>query len=77
MIFSLIVLAFVVYVLLNTKIDGDKVSPWVFVCVAILTMLSPVLALVVLAVLVFLIYKGVKENEISTLEWIEDLINDF
>ena len=74
MIFSLIVLAFIVYVLLNTKINGDKVASWIIVCAAILTMTSPFTALVVLGILAFIIYKGVRSGEIDTLDWIENLI---
>lgn len=74
MIFSLIVFAFIVYVLLNTKINGDKGASWIILGAAILTMISPFTALVVLGILAFIIYKGVRSGEIDTLDWIENLI---
>lgn len=76
MIFSLIVLAFIVYVLWNTKIDGDRVAPWAIGLITVLTMASSITALAMLLLVMFLIHKGVKERKINTLEWIEKLIDD-
>lgn len=74
MIFSLIVIAFLSYVIWNTKIDGDRLAPWIGGWMAVIAMTSPLAALAVGGLVATFIYKGVRSGEIDTLEWIENLI---
>jgi hypothetical protein len=74
MIISLIVIAFLSYIIWNTKIDGDKLAPWIGGWIAVIALTSPLAALAEVGLIATFIYKGVQSGEIDTLDWIENLI---
>jgi len=74
MFISLVITVLLLYVAFNTKFDGEKLPNWGFYAIAALTLCSWESALVMLAITIWMLYRGVRNGEISTLEWIENLI---
>lgn len=74
MIISILVTVLLLYVAFNTKLDGDRLPTWCFYVIAALTLCSWESAIVMFALAVYCIVVGVKNGEISTLKWIENLI---
>ena len=74
MIFSLIIIAFLSYIVWNTRIDGDRLAPWIGGWIAVIALTSPLAALAEVGLIATFIYKGVQSGEIDTLNWIENLI---
>ena len=74
MIISLIITALLLYVIFNTKYNGDRLPNWVIWSVALLTLASWESALVMLGISIYCLYNGIKLGEISTFKWIENLV---
>ena len=74
MIISLIITALLLYVAYNTTYDGEKFPYWVFICIAAIGLASWQSAFVMLALSIWALYKGVKDESVRTLDWIQDLI---
>jgi len=75
MLISIILTVVLLYLAFNTKLNGDKLPTWVYYVIALLTLASWESALVMLGVCIYCLYIGIKSGEISTLKWIEKLIN--
>lgn len=73
-IISIVLTVFLLYVAVNTKFDGDKLPQWALYSIALLTLASWESALVMLGIATYCIVRGVRSGEISTLDWIENLI---
>lgn len=74
MIISLILTVLLLYVAYNTTYDGEKFPYWVFICIVAIGLASWQSAIVMVALSIWALYKGVKEGNVNTLDWIEDLI---
>lgn len=74
MLISIILTILLLYVAVNTKIDGDKLPQWALYSIALLTLASWESAIVMLGICVYCLYKGIRTGQISTLNWIENLI---
>lgn len=74
MLISIILTVLLLYVAFNTKIDGDKLPQWILYSIALLTLASWESAIVMLGICIYCLYKGVNSGQISTLNWIENLI---
>lgn len=74
MLVSIIVTILLLYVAVNTKIDGNKLPQWVLYSIALLTLASWESAIVMLGICIYCLYKGINAGQISTLNWIEKLI---
>lgn len=74
MIFSLIIIAFLSYIVWNTRIDGDRLPSWIGGWMAVIALTSPLAALAEVGLIATFIYKGVQSGEIDTLDWIKNLI---
>ena len=76
MLLSIILTIGLLYIAINTKLEGDKLPTWMLFVGALITLASWQSAIVMACICTYGIYKGVKSGEISTLNWIEDLINN-
>ena len=76
MIISLVISIVLLHIANNTKIDGQPLPYWVMICMVAISLASWQSAIVMLIIAIITLYKGIKNEEISTLEWIEDLVND-
>lgn len=76
MIISLIVTTLLLYVAFNTRIDGQLLPYWIIICMVAISLASWQSAIVMLIIALITLYKGIKNKEINTLDWIEDLVND-
>lgn len=74
MLLSIILTILLLYVAVNTKIDGNKLPQWVLYSIALLTLASWESAIVMLGICIYSLYKGINTGQISTLNWIENLI---
>lgn len=74
MIISVILTIVLLYVAVNTKLNGDKLPTWVLYSIALLTLASWESAIVMLGICIYCLYKGVISGEVSTISWIENLI---
>ena len=74
MLISIILTVVLLYVAFNTKFNGDRLPTWAFYAIALLTLASWESALVMLGICIYCLYNGIKSGEISTLNWIENLI---
>jgi len=76
MLISIIITVLLLYVAFNTKLkpDGDKLPNWCFYVIALLTLCSWESAIVMLGICIYALYKGVNTGQISTLNWIENLV---
>ena len=74
MLISIILTVVLLYVAFNTKFNGDRLPTWAFYAIALLTLASGESALVMLGICIYCLYNGIKSGEISTLNWIENLI---
>lgn len=74
MIISILVTLLLLYVAFNTKLDGNRLPTWCFYAIAALTLCSWESAIVMFVLSAYCIVVGVKNGEISTLKWIENLI---
>jgi hypothetical protein len=74
MIISILVTVLLLYVAFNTKLDGKKLPNWCFYAITALTLCSWQSAIVMLIIVAYCLNVGVKNGEISTFEWIENLI---
>ena len=74
MLISIILTVLLLYVAFNTKIDGNKLPQWILYSIALLTLASWESAIVMLGICIYCLYKGVNSGQISTLNWIENLI---
>jgi len=74
MLISIIITALLLYVAFYTKYDGDRLPSWCFYSIAALTLCSWESAIVMLIICIYCLYIGIKSGEISTLNWIENLI---
>lgn len=75
MLISIILTALLLYVAFNTKLEGNRLPNWCFYIIAALTLCSWESAIVMLFICTYCLYKGVNAGQISTLKWIENLIN--
>lgn len=76
MLLSIILTLGLLYIAINTKLEGDKLPTWMLCVGVLITLASWQSAIVMAGVCTYGLYKGVKSGEISTLNWIEDLINN-
>jgi len=76
MLLSIILTLGLLYIAINTKLEGDKLPTWMLCTGALITLVSWQSAIVMVCICMYGLYKGVKSGEISTLNWIEDLINN-
>jgi hypothetical protein len=76
MLLSIILTIGLLYIAINTKLEGDKLPTWMLFVGALITLASWQSAIVMVFICMYGLYKGVKSGEISTLNWIEDLINN-
>lgn len=74
MLISIILTILLLYVAVNTKIDGNKLPQWTLYSIALLTLASWESAIVMLGICIYCLYKGINSGQISTLNWIENLI---
>ena len=74
MIISLIITALLLYVAFKTTYDGEMLPYWSYICIAAIGLASWESAIVMLCLSIWALYKGIKENYIKTLSWIEYLI---
>jgi len=74
MLISIILTVLLLYVAFNTKLYGDKLPQWILYSIALLTLASWESAIVMLGICIYCLYTGVKAGQISTLNWIENLI---
>lgn len=74
MLISIILTVLLLYVAVNTKIDGDKLPQWALYSIALLTLASWESAIVMLGICIYCLYKGINTGQVSTLNWIENLI---
>lgn len=75
MIVSIVITALLLYVAFHTKFDGDRLPSWCFYSIAALTLCSWQSAIVMLIISMYCIIVGVRSGEVSTLDWIENLID--
>lgn len=75
MIVSIIITALLLYVAFRTKINNSRLPNWTFYVIALLALASWESAIVMLGICTYCLYKGVKSGEISTLSWIEKLVD--
>ena len=74
MIISVIITVLLLYVAFNTTYDNEKFPYWVFICIVAIGLASWQSSLVMLALSIWAMYKGVKNGDVQTLSWIESLI---
>jgi hypothetical protein len=74
MIISILFTVLLLYIAFNTKLDGDRLPTWCFYAIAALTLCSWESAIVMFVLAAYCIVVGVKNGEINTLKWIENLI---
>lgn len=74
-IISFIITGFLLYVAYNTKIEDAKAAWYIYVIIGLLGMACPLSAIVLLGIIAVILYNGVKEGFIDTLDWIENIIN--
>lgn len=74
MLISIIITVLLLYIAFHTKLDGNKLPNWCFYVIAALTLCSWESAIVMLVICIYCLYKGVNAGQISTLNWIENLI---
>ena len=74
MIVSVVVTVLLLYVAFHTEYEGDKFPKWVYYVLALIALASWQSAIVMLGLSIYCIYKGVKEGNIRTISWIENLI---
>lgn len=75
MLVSVIIMALLLFVALNTRVEGNKLPLWVLICIILLTLASWQSAVVMLGIATWTIYKGVKSGKLDTIDFIENLIN--
>ena len=76
MIISLVITVILLYIAFNTNIDGQMLPYWVIICMVAISLASWQSAIVMFIIALVTLYKGIKNKEINTLDWIEDLVND-
>lgn len=74
MIISIILTILLVFIAVNTKVNGESFPKWGLYSIALLTLASWESAIVMLCICIYCLYKGVSSGNVSTLKWIEDLI---
>lgn len=74
MIISIILTILLVFIAVNTKVNGRPFPKWGLYSIALLTLASWESAIVMLCICSYCLCKGINTGQISTLKWIEDLI---
>lgn len=75
MLISIIITVILLYVAFNTKLNGDRLPTWIFYSIALLALASWESAIVMLGIVIYCLYRGVRSGEIDTINWIEHLID--
>jgi len=76
MLLSIILTLGLLYIAINTKLEDEKLPTWILCVGTLVTLASWQSAIVMVFICTYGLYKGVKSGEISTLDWIEDLIDN-
>lgn len=74
MLISIILTIVLLYVAVNTRLEGNKLPTWTLYCIALFALASWESAIVMLGICIYCLYKGVKSGQVSTFKCIEKLI---
>ena len=73
MIVSLIITLFLLYIIHNTKIEGQKPQWYIYVMIAALGLSCSIASIILLLIVIGFLYKVDEFGDLDTLSWIKDL----